>query len=61
VIAAYNEIPMTYVPASNGWYEWAPLPMTLAKNVEYQLVFVAEQEGLHYRRVDVLSVIDGEA
>lgn len=61
-IPAFTAIPMVYVAASDGNYEWTieSATMFLSKNVEYSLEIRAEQDGLNYRRVDVVSVVDGE-
>ena len=59
-IPSLADIPMVYVPDSNGDYEWVieSATMMLQKNVEYSLEIRAVQEGLNYRRVDVVSVVD---
>jgi hypothetical protein len=61
-VAAFQNIPMTYVPGSDGNYEWSieSDTMMLSKSVEYSLVLTAEQEGINYRTVHVVSVVDGE-
>lgn len=62
VLPAFRDIPMTYVPDSNGAYEWVieADTMFLSKSVEYSLVITAVQEGINYRTVHVVSVVDGE-
>jgi len=60
-IPGFQNIPMTYVPGSDGNYEWVVegSTMMLPKNVEYSLEINAEQSGLTYRSVNVVSVVDG--
>jgi hypothetical protein len=61
-IPAFSNVPMRYVPGSDGAYEW-PIEadtMMLPKNVEYSLEIKAVQADLNYRTVHVVSVIDGE-
>ena len=61
-VPPFDYVPMTYVPASDGSYEWLieSDTMMLPKNVEYSLEIKAEQGGLNYRVVHVVSVIDGD-
>jgi hypothetical protein len=61
-IPAFQDVTMTYVPGSDGNYEWLVegTTMMLPKNVEYSLVITAEEDDLNYRTVHVVSVIDGE-
>ena len=60
-IPAFQNVPMAYVSDSNGEYEWVIEggTMMLPKNVEYSLEIKAEQQGLTYRSVNIVSVIDG--
>lgn len=60
VVPAFQNVPMLYVPGSDGSYEWVieSATMMLPKNVEYSLVFTAEQAGLNYRVVHPVSVVD---
>jgi len=59
-IPALKDIPMTYVPESNGDYEWLILASQsmLQKNVEYSLVVVAQQGSLNYRTTSPVTVED---
>jgi hypothetical protein len=61
-LPAFQDVLMTYVPASDGDYEWTieGTTMMLPKNVEYSLVITAEEDEMNYRTVHVVSVIDGE-
>lgn len=61
-LPAFQDVFMTYVPLSNGNYEWlidAQATMPLPKSTEYSLVLTAKQDELDYRAVHVVSVIDG--
>lgn len=62
VVPAFANVPMLYVPGSNGAYEWriAGPTMMLPKSVEYTLEIKGTQEALRYRTVHVVSVVDGE-
>ena len=59
-VPAFVDVPMMYVPASDGAYEWVieSDTMMLPKNVEYSLVITAVQESLNYRVVHPVSVVD---
>jgi hypothetical protein len=59
-IPAFTDVPMVYVPDSSGDYEWVieSDTMMLPKSVEYSLVITAVQEGLNYRVVHPVSVVD---
>lgn len=61
-IPVYLNVRMTYVPASDGEYEWLIEGSTfmLPKNVEYSLEIKAEQQGLNYRIVHPVSLVDGD-
>jgi hypothetical protein len=61
-LPAFVNQPMTYIPGSNGTYEWFvhANQMMLPKGVEYQLEVKAQQAGFTYRVVHVVSVVDGE-
>lgn len=63
VIPAFSQVPMDYVPDSDGVYEWsiAGPTMMLPKSVEYTLEIKGQQESMRYRSVHVVSVIDGDA
>lgn len=60
-IPGFQNVPMTYVPDSEGNYEWLieGVTMMLPKNVEYTLEIKAVQSGLNYRSVNPVSVVDG--
>lgn len=59
-IPVFTDVPMTYVTASNGSYEWriASHTLMLGLGVEYQLVITARQGELDYRTVRAVSVVD---
>jgi hypothetical protein len=59
-IPAFTNVPMVYVPSSDGTYEWTieADTMMLPKSVEYSLVITAVQESLNYRVVHPVSVVD---
>lgn len=58
----FQDAQMAYVPGSNGNYQWQVegSQMMLPKGTEYSLVFTAEQGGLNYRVVHVVSIVDGD-
>jgi hypothetical protein len=59
-VPAFTNVPMVYVPASEGDYEWVieSDTMMLHASVEYSLVITAVQEGLNYRVVHPVSIVD---
>ena len=61
-IPAFANVSMPYIPGSDGAYYWwvQGAVMMLPKHVEYSLEIKAEQSGLKYRVVHVVSVIDGD-
>lgn len=63
IVPAFVKVPMTYVSGSDGDYEWVieSDTMMLPKSVEYSLEIKAEQQGLNYRTVRMVSVIDGDS
>jgi len=60
VVPPFEEVPMAYVTGSDGNYEWFidSIDSMLPKGVEYQLEIKAEQAGVNYRTVHVVSVVD---
>ena len=61
-ILSHQNVSMTYVPDSDGAYEWfvKGSTMMLPKSSEYQLVITATQAGFTYRVVHVVSVVEGD-
>ena len=60
VVEPFQDVPMPYVPESDGEYELAIAAATsmLPKSVEYSLEIKAVQDDLNYRAVHVTSVVD---
>jgi hypothetical protein len=61
-LPAFTNVPMRYVPDSQGNYEWPVegLTMMLPKGVSYSLEIAADQAGTNYRVVHPVSIIDGD-
>jgi hypothetical protein len=59
-VPAFTNVEMVYVEGSDGNYEWVieSDTMMLHKSVEYSLVITAAQDGLNYRVVHPVSVVD---
>lgn len=60
VVQPFDEVEVVYVPASEGDYAWEieGSDLMIPKGIDYSLVLTAEQDGLDYRTVHVVSVVD---